>query len=216
MTDFYTIGKNLTDKVEHHRYDRFYPTFLEPLRSQKFNMLEIGVDDGGSLKLWEEYFPHASIYGADINKEWQNKRCKVYKCDQSKTEDLKKMVKLLPSCKFIIDDGSHHPEHQLITFLEMFENTLEDGGIYIIEDVECNYWHPNSAVYGYTIGHFSMMDYLKKIADQVNSEFNNYNNGLKVSTITFAHNCVIITKKSEEEAIFTKRKYRYQSSLDGI
>jgi len=216
MKDFYTIGKNLTDKVKHHRYDRFYPLFLEPLRNSKFNMLEIGVDDGGSLKLWERYFPHASIYGVDIDKEQQNKRSVVYKFDQSKPEDLKEIVKTVPSCKFVIDDGSHHPQHQLITFLELFENTLEWGGIYIIEDIECNYWHPESSVYGYTIGHFSIMDYLRRIPDQINSEFNQSKNSLSISTITFAHNCVVITKKTREEETLTNRPYRYQNCVTGV
>ena len=54
MKSFEEIGKKLTDKIHHHRYDRFYPQFLEPLRNRKFNMLEIGIDRLGSLKLWEE------------------------------------------------------------------------------------------------------------------------------------------------------------------
>ena len=48
MRSFYDIGYSLSDKVNHHRYDRFYPLFLESLRDQEFNMLEIGVWGGGS------------------------------------------------------------------------------------------------------------------------------------------------------------------------
>ena len=86
------IGLSLTDKISYHRYDRFYPMFLEPLRHQEFNMLEIGVDRGGSLSLWKEYFPKANIFGADIDQQWADERAAVFKCDQSKLSDLKELA----------------------------------------------------------------------------------------------------------------------------
>ena len=213
MKSFYDIGKNLTDKIYHHRYDRFYPMFLEPLRDQEFNMLEIGILEGGSLKVWEEYFPKANIYGVDINSKWVSDRCITYKFDQSNPKDLEEISKTIPKCKFIIDDGSHHPQHQLITFLELFENLLDEGGVYIIEDVECNYWKPDASIYGYTIGHFNIVDYLKSTPDQINNEFSKSKNTLNISTITFAHNCVIITKKTKEEIELLNRPYRFEEYL---
>ena len=56
-----------TDKTLHHSYDFYYPLVLErfrPLRNAA--VLEIGIDQGASLKMWLEYFPHAFIYGIDI------------------------------------------------------------------------------------------------------------------------------------------------------
>ena len=213
MNDFYNIGKDLTDKVYRHRYDRFYPMFLEPLRTQKFNMLEIGINEGGSLETWEQYFPKASIYGVDINSEWESDRCITYKFDQSNPEDLKEIVKTIPKCKFIIDDGSHHPYHQFITFIELFENLLENGGVYIIEDIECNYWKPNSSIYGYKVGYFNLIDYFKNSPDQINSEFSKRKNHLSISTVTFAQNCIIITKQTKEEIELTDRSYRFENQL---
>jgi hypothetical protein len=213
MRSFLEIGQDLTDKVYHHHYDRFYPMFLEPLRNQEFNMLEIGIHEGGSFLLWEEYFPKANLYGVDINSEWKNDRCKTFKFDQSNPEDLKEMTRVIPKCKFIIDDGSHIPQHQLITFLELFDNLLDYGGIYIIEDIECNYWDSTVELYGYPSGHFNVVDYLKHVPDQINSEFSKHRNDLNISTITFAHNCIIITKKTEEEIELTKREYRFSNAL---
>jgi hypothetical protein len=215
MKSFYEIGLSQpgkTDKVSHHRYDRFYPLFLESLRDQEFNMLEIGVGSGGSLRLWEEYFPKASIYGVDIDYsyfEGSSERFTLHEFDQSNPNDLKEIVNTIPKCKFIIDDGSHHPHHQFITFIELFKNLLEPGGVYIIEDIECNYWqNPDSSIYGYEIGYFNILSYFKNTLDQINTEFSDKKNYLNISTVTFAHNCIIITKQIPEETEISNRPYR--------
>ena len=214
MKSFYEIGLNQpdkTDKVSHHRYDRFYPLFLESLRDQEFNMLEIGVGSGGSLRLWEEYFPKASIHGADVDYNYfeeSSERFTLHKFDQSNPNDLKEIVNTLPKCKFIIDDGSHHPHHQFTTFIELFKNLLEPEGVYIIEDIECNYWHPDSTIYGYEIGYFNILSYFKNTLDQINTEFSGKKNYLNISTVTFAHNCIIITKQTPEETEISNKPYR--------
>ena len=213
MRNFEEIGRELTDKIHHHRYDRFYPQFLEPLRNKEFNMLEIGFGDGESLKLWKEYFPQAYINVIDIDYQLEDDRSKVFKLDQSKEDDLQYMVDNIPKCKFIIDDGSHHPYHQFITFVKLFDELLEDGGIYIIEDIECNYWSSTSKVYGYEIGHFNFMDLLKQYPDKINKEFTGVNNPLNLSSITFGHNCVIITKSTQEEVELKNRNYRFGDLL---
>ena len=212
--DFREIGnKTRTDKTTHHRYDLYYPLYLEGFRQESFNMLEIGVYHYQSMNLWKEYFPNAYIYGLDINSEGEDERSKVYKLDQSKPQDLQFIIDNTPKCKFIIDDGSHHPYHQYLTFTTLFESLLEEGGVYIIEDVECNYWNPTSSIYGYTIGHFNFMELLKSYPDKVNQEFSGVKNILGLSTITFAPNCVIIKKQTKEEQNIASRDYRFKSAL---
>jgi hypothetical protein len=210
---FKEIGQSVTDKITQHRYDRFYPMFLEPLRNQEFSMLEIGIDRGGSLSLWKEYFPYAKIFGADIHQEWKDERTTVIKCDQSSAFDLKILAQKVPKCKLIIDDGSHNPQHQMITFCELFKNALDFGGVYIIEDLECNYWHPDSSLYGYQVGHFNFIDFLKKLADEVNEEFSKRKNYFSISSVTFGHNCAIIKKQTEDEILISSRNYRFADKL---
>ena len=56
--------------------------------------------------------------------------------DQGKITDLQKFLdvkKVEGQLDFIIDDGSHHPQHQIISFTFLFEKGLKPGGIYIIE-----------------------------------------------------------------------------------
>lgn len=210
---FYDIGKNLTDKIYHHRYDRYYPIFIDKFRDKEFNLLEIGIKDSNSIKLWEEYFPLAQIYGIDINISYSKDRVNVYRLDQSSDNDLDKALSIIPKCDIIIDDGSHVPEHQLKTFKKLFDNLLNYGGVYIIEDIECSYWKKESIVYGYRLKEFSIFSYFHDIIDQINSEFSNKENIHNISYITFAYNSIIITKQTIEEINFSKRTYRYKNNL---
>jgi hypothetical protein len=208
---FIEIGQTAgTDKVIHHGYHFFYPLFLEKLRDTKFDMLEIGYGSGESMKMWCDYFPNCNFYCIDINIEnTYSDRCRVMKADQSNKDDLQKIVKQIGSAKLIIDDGSHNPKHQFDTFIYLFENLLEEGGIYIIEDIETNYWKPNATLYGYQIGDFNLMKNINTCHDMINHEFSKVQNTLNVSTITYGQNCIIITKRTKEEQTYFDRKYRF-------
>ena len=46
----------------------------------------------------------------------------------------------------IIDDGSHVPYHQVFSFFSLWKAVVP-GGLYVIEDVETNYWKPGRMVY---------------------------------------------------------------------
>jgi hypothetical protein len=214
LSTFYDISVEVgTDKVFQHGYHFIYPTFLEKFRPLKFKLLEIGYYQGLSANLWEKYFPQAEIYLIDKDIELKSNRHQVIRADQSNSEDLERIVKLLGSTKIIVDDGSHHPEHQYNTFLYLFKNLLEPGGVYIIEDTECNYWKSDSSIYGYTIGEFSAIEETKKFVDCINSEFSGKLNELEISSMSYSQNCIIITKKNTEEISFFNRKYRFPENL---
>ena len=220
--NFKNLGiKHGTDKVDPHGYNFFYPKYLEPFRGDEFNMLEIGYQGGHSCRMWQEYFPKANIFAMDINIEGEDptrmfarfENHIVFKGDQSNINDLNRVSSAIGSAKFIIDDGSHQPTHQIETFNFLFKNLLEPGGVYIIEDIECNYWDEESSIYGYRIGVFNAIDYTKKLIDYVNSEFSKKENKLKISSITYGQNCIIITKQTEEEERYFNRNYRFSHYL---
>ena len=51
----------------------------------------------------------------------------------------------------VIDDGSHLPRHQLISFYKLFP-FVRPGGVYVIEDIETSYFDASFAeIYGYKI-----------------------------------------------------------------
>lgn len=202
-----------TDKSAHHGYHYFYPRHLACLRDESFTMLEIGYDEGHSARFWESYFPYAKLFFMDIDKEGSFGRSNVIMGDQSDREDLERITKVVGSAKFIIDDGSHQPTHQWETFLYLFQNLLEPGGIYIIEDVECNWWNPDSNVYGYRIGHFNSVEKSTSLIKMINSEFSKESNVLCVSSIEYCQNSIIIHKQTEEERLYFQRDYRIEHKI---
>jgi hypothetical protein len=213
-SDFFKLSSKYgTDKVTHHGYHYFYPKHLDGIRYDRFNMIEIGYQGGHSCRMWEEYFPHAKIFAMDIAVEGQYGRHTVIKGDQSNLNDLKNLCDRIISAKFIIDDGSHHPLHQMETFNYLFKNILEPGGIYIIEDIECNYWNEETSIYGYRIGFSNSIEYTKKLIDSINSEFSGKENKLGISSITYGQNCIIITKQTEDEKRYFNRNYRFSSNV---
>lgn len=62
-----------TDKSSlYHNYTEKYERFFHPWKHRKLNILEIGIYEGASLKMWEAYFPNAQIWGMDINPQCKN------------------------------------------------------------------------------------------------------------------------------------------------
>jgi cephalosporin hydroxylase len=126
------------DKGTAHSYIPEYEKLLFPYKNKAINMLEIGVAYGESLELWYEYFPQGKIYGVDIHDKeikpyLSDPRFKIWINDATKPE----FVEVLGDLTFdiIIDDGSHHLDHQLESF-NLLKHKINKGGVYIIEDVE--------------------------------------------------------------------------------
>jgi hypothetical protein len=219
--EFYKIGEvTNSDKFWRHKYHYFYPKYIEYYKNVKnAAMLEIGVDNKYSLNLWLEYFQDAYIYAVDIGVSDKGERYEIIKADQSNIFELENLKRIIKKPLFLIlDDGSHIPNHQLLTFDNLFDILLP-GGTYIIEDIECSYW-TNGELFNYpTMNGYkhpnSLVEFFKLVIDDLNQLFltdenkqkQNYliNNKLSektrrnISTITFTHNTIIITKKTIDE-----------------
>lgn len=116
-----------------------------PWVEKRINLLEIGVDKGGSLRLWQDYFPHGNIVGID----WEppkdfvpGERIQIFKGSQDDEQFLSRVANQAAPDGFdiIIDDASHVGELTKRTFWHLFDNHLKPGGLYVIEDWGTGYW----------------------------------------------------------------------------
>jgi hypothetical protein len=201
MNDFLNIATSFgADKCTQHGYHFFYPQHIEHLREKQFNLLEIGFDGGNSARFWRQYFPQAKLHFLDIKHSDQQGDWVLFTGDQSNINDLESLSKAIGSCELIIDDGSHVPTHQWESFVYLFNHLLTPGGTYIIEDIECNWWNADATIYGYKIGYFNFVEKSKSMVEMINAEFSGKKNYLKISSITYGQNCIIIKKQTEEES----------------
>jgi autotransporter strand-loop-strand O-heptosyltransferase len=181
------------DKSSKHSYHNTYAEILRPMLNEEFNLFEIGIVKGNSIKVWEDYLMNAKIYGLDSEQELSQDRVRVFKGDQNNINDLQNVVNTLSDCRIIIDNGSHNPQHQLKSFNFLFKNLLESGGYYVIENVESSYMDPLSSLNGYEIGYLNIVDYFSKINHQLND--NDLVNELGIESIRFSPNLITIKKK---------------------
>lgn len=145
---------------------------LSSYRDKKICLIEIGVQNGGSLEIWSKYFPHAlKIVGIDVNPEvgkltFEDERIEVHVGDASAPETIALVCNTIETVDIIIDDGSHRSGDIIRAFSGFFPE-LSHGGIYLIEDLHCVYrrdfegglHHPYSA-----------MAFLKALVDTMNHE----------------------------------------------
>lgn len=121
------------DKGTVHSYiEHYYSLNFDPIRHKAKRILEIGINNGHSLRMWKQYFTnHSQIIGVDINHFNQDIGCKIIQGDAT----LEQTFDGIDSLDIIVDDGSHKFKHQIKSFEILFPR-LNPGGIYVIEDIE--------------------------------------------------------------------------------
>jgi SAM-dependent methyltransferase len=148
----------VTDKWDSYLaiYDRAFAAY----RDREVSLLEIGIQNGGSLEVHARYFAHHKlIIGCDIDPRCgalsflSNDKIKVVVGDANAAETRAKIASLSADIDIIIDDGSHKSNDIIRSFLYFFPK-LKPGGIFVIEDLHASYWqtydgglfHPSSAM----------------------------------------------------------------------
>jgi hypothetical protein len=98
-------------------------------------MIEIGVAQGNSLRMWREWMPKATIYGLDMNvyNGKENEGFTVFLGSQREPIDLETVIKETGRPNLVIDDGSHDGRDQKISFEYLWPKVLPHGW-YVIED----------------------------------------------------------------------------------
>lgn len=153
-------------------YLNLYQRLFSPFQETPVNLLEIGVQNGGSLQLWGKYFSQAeAIIGCDINPacaklDQADGRIRVITGDINHPRTLDQIRASASSFDIIIDDGSHTSPDIIHTFCLLFP-LLKQNGIFIAEDLHCCYW---SKWQGGLYQPRSAMAFFKALADVLNFE----------------------------------------------
>ena len=137
---------------EPHTYTRVYADLFSSIKEEELTIFECGIGTnnplfassmgvngkpGASLRVWRDYFPKSTIYGADIDSSILFSEDRIFTgyMDQTNPESIKSFWEkydIYPN--IIIDDGLHRYSAG-ITLFEASFNRVPSGGIYVIEDV---------------------------------------------------------------------------------
>jgi len=154
--DLAMLFKKYGSDKDRNGYSHLYSTLFDKIKNDKLNVLEVGIGTmipnvlssmkgymtdeykpGASLRAWNDYFHNSKIYGVDIQPDTQFKENNIetYLCDSTSKESVDNLMSGL-NIKFdvIVDDGWHLDVAQLKTLTHFFPY-LNEGGIYVIEDI---------------------------------------------------------------------------------
>jgi SAM-dependent methyltransferase len=168
---FLAHGGKAIDKWE--QYLGVYQSELAALIAvgKPLRLLEIGVQNGGSLELWHKFLPAGSeIRGLDIDPRVASLTFDhdTIRADVADATDARQLEEVLGSETFdiIIDDGSHVCGDVVRTFEILFDR-VAPGGRYIVEDLHCSYYPGHG---GGLKSAGSSIECLKSLIDSLHSD----------------------------------------------
>ena len=167
LKELFIKAKDFSSK--HEKYFDVYEENFSKYKGKKITFVEVGIFNGGSLKIWKEYFgPDAKIIGIDINpecKKFEEDGIEIHIGNQSDPKFWDKFFSLVGNVDVILDDGGHTNLDQIITTTKCVNN-INDKGILMVEDTHTSYieFYNSSKK-------LSFINFAKKIIDDVNYTF---------------------------------------------
>lgn len=168
-------------ELHHKHHPTKFPYFcsifeahFSALRESATSVLEIGVQEGNSVRMWKDYFPNAIIHGVDVPwtpHRFAESRIVEHLGDQRDRDFLRSLVKECGAFDVVIDDGGHMMDGQIISLEELFP-AVRPGGVYAVEDTFSSYWknwggsYLNRRRYAAT----TFIEYAKGLVDSLHSE----------------------------------------------
>lgn len=157
------MGRHGSDKgsifieESHHNYTTAYYKLFKLHRKRVKRVFEMGIGTtnlalpsnmgvagkpGASLHGWAEFFPHATVVGADIDPGvlFQTDRIQTVLCDQTDPARLRALWDtdaMQEGFDVILDDGLHTFDANVL-FFEHSIHKLNPGGYFVIEDIDGN------------------------------------------------------------------------------
>jgi hypothetical protein len=129
-----------------HHYFAIYERAFSEHVGKPVRLLEIGVQEGGSLRMWKAFFgPDAVVAGIDIDPScarYDDPAASIHVRIGSQADPafLAAVVNELGPFDLVVDDGSHVVSHIITSFAHLYGAGLKTGGAYVVEDTHATYW----------------------------------------------------------------------------
>ena len=121
-------------------YFEVYDLYFSRFRNTAPVFVEVGVQAGGSIEAWVNYFENARVYGVDIAPLVTDvPGAEIVIGDQSNPLFWDKFIETVGEIDCFLDDGSHINVDQIITFNSIWPH-IKEGGVYMCEDTVTSYW----------------------------------------------------------------------------
>lgn len=160
-------GRPRIDKWMH--YFDIYHRHFAAFRGKSPTIVEFGVNHGGSLMMWRDYFGGGRVCGVDINprcKELEEKTgAEIFIGDQEDRGFLRELAAEIGEAQVVIDDGGHRMRQQIVTFEEMYP-IVSAPGVYLVEDLHTSYHIEYRGGYR---ARGSFIEYAKQFVDRQNA-----------------------------------------------
>jgi len=188
-----------------HYFDIYHRHFAR-FRGQQLTMIEIGVFNGGSLRMWRDYFgPQAKIVGVDIYPEcrqFAEPGIEIVIGDQADRAFLRMLFDRYPDFAILVDDGGHRMHQQIATFEELYPRLRYDG-VYLCEDTHTSYMPMFGG--GYRQPH-TFIETVKPLIDRLNAFHSEDHSQLAPDDFTrttdsmhFYDSVLVIEKRAREQ-----------------
>jgi len=138
-----------------HKWEHYFSAYEQEFSrhcgrgAAPVKMIEIGIQSGGSMRMWRHCFGHAleALVGVDLNAEtkaWERfgkeagsspNNVHVEIGSQADAAVFDQIDAKHPGgFDIVLDDGSHQADHMIATFSHTWK-LLRPGGVYFIEDI---------------------------------------------------------------------------------
>ena len=202
-------------------YFEIYNDLFQEYKNKKITFVEIGIDRGGSLFMWKDFFSKDTrIIGIDTNpeaKKLEEYGFEIFIGDQSDENFWSNFYEKVGKIDILLDDGGHKNIEQIVTTMSSLPH-VNNGGKIVVEDTHASYikkHYRNPSMFS-SISFFNLIvDSINRRCPMVNNtKANIYTN--KVHSVNFYESIVELnideTKCSTNELLFNNEHNRLSSS----
>ena len=143
------IGRRTCDNADSVakplEYYAIYDRYFCDLSDRAVTLLELGVHNGESLKVWATYFRRGNIIGVDILENHVDfsayPNIVFARGDQTDSDRLEEicLAHAPNGLDIVLDDASHLGQSSLASYTTLFRY-LKPGGLYMVEDWGTGYF----------------------------------------------------------------------------